>query len=109
MSNVIPDFSVIDTVVGVVAGFALNVGLVGLLLKSKVLSFGGAATSTTKCLTPADCPAHMAEYERSLRNKTDIANLDNQFGTFKTKIYEKLDNIETLIAEVRLKIAELHR
>lgn len=115
MAAIIPDFSVIDSMVGVVAGFSLLLIFIILGFKYGFICF---APDTTKaqvvsshgiyCIDPAKCVAHQAEQERSQANKASIAKLDAELHGFKVRIFDKLDHIEEGISTLNVKVAELH-
>lgn len=60
-------------------------------------------------IDPKNCRAHQAEYDRSQRNKDDIAQLKQSFEIFKTKFFEKLESIEAGITEIKIGMVRLQK
>lgn len=122
----------VDMVVGlllvviIILSFGKGVGpLLGSLLK-KIFGKGGdtevnvhvGETMPEKLITPLvspvvicdpeKCPAHKAEYERSLRNEDEIKKLWQAHVDLGREIRTKLGSIDSGIADVRVDIAKLH-
>lgn len=106
----IPDFSVLDSIVGVVTGVILIGIPIVLGIKYRIINIG--ATPPVPSITPPNqtfCAACQAEHERSLANKAGIEKLDGEFSSFKRDIFQKLDDINNGVTEIRVTVAEMKK
>jgi hypothetical protein len=56
---------------------------------------------------PNKCPLHSEEHGRSMRNEKDIAEVKEDLKESRTKLWQKLDSMETTLTEIKVAVAQL--
>jgi hypothetical protein len=96
------DFSILDVLLGLGAGIVSTVFIFVLigyaLIKFRIVTLGSAIVDIEKpiVICPDNCPAHLAEYERSLQNQTKI-----------NALFDKYDEHQHTLSDLKMNLAVL--